>query len=123
MLASRVCTYSVSKGLVDVLSASASVQKAEVWSTLADLAQLCFDRLDKAYNKKESWRWVNFPKTELRLKVKVNKSTRYYNSDSKKWEDRATYYCSIKFDPNDTETFTSSQVEEFLVEKILLENE
>ena len=108
----KKCNYTISLGLIDTITALTKMQKEEIWSTLADLTQVCFDRMDKK-NIQESWRWVTFPNTEIRIKIKVGGPWGMYGTEP-------TYNCTIKVDANQEETFTSAQVEEFLVEKILL---
>lgn len=105
------CKFRVSLGLIEVITSLTKIEQREVWSHLADAAQVCFDRMAKKHMS-TSWRWWVFPGTSLRLKIVVD--SWYVNNEGK------THSCQIKFDPNQTETFTSDQVEEFLVEKILL---
>ena len=116
---SRVkCNYTVSLGLIGVITSLTNVEKGEVWSHLADAAQVCFDRIAKN-NMYKSWRWWTFPGTQLRLKIVVNRPYNYGNTAQIKTSHR----CEIKLDSNQTEDFTSEQVDEFLVEKILLGDE
>lgn len=117
MLASKECSYDISFGLVEMLTAITKFKKQEVWSILADETQVCFDRMDKK-GMDESWRWITFPTTEVRMKIKVNRSDQSHIDG--RWIAKTTYRCNIKFDPNATETFTSKEVEEFLIENILL---
>lgn len=104
------CNYKVSLGLIGVITSLTNIERQEVWSHLADATQVCFDRMAKKPNMYKSWRWWEFPGTTLRLKIVVNKYSK-------------GLACEIKLDSNQTENFTSQQVEEFLVEKILLGNE
>jgi len=108
------CNYSVSLGLIGVITSLTNMKKQEVWSHLADATQVCFDRIAKKPNMYKSWRWWTFPGTPLRLKIIVNKG--YSNSKGRQDPHR----CEIKLDSNQIERFTSEQVEEFLVEKVLL---
>lgn len=110
----KKCNYTISLGLIDTIIALTKMEKGEIWSTLEGLAQVCFDRLDEKENKTESWRWVVFPRTEIRIKIKVCEP--YRGSDK-------IYRCSIKVDTNRKEYFTSDQIDEFLAEKILLGGE
>ena len=110
------CNFEVSLGLIGVITSLTKIEQREVWSHLADAAQVCFDRMDKKHLNK-SWRWWTFPGTSLRLKITVIRPW-YSKSTSGK---EAPYRCEIKLDSNQTEVFTSQQVEDFLVEKILLE--
>ena len=108
------CNYRVSLGLIGVISSLVNLEKQEIWSILADETQVCFDRMDKKGIQK-SWRWATFPGTTLRLKITVQAPWRY-----SKQADSQPRRCEIKLDTNQYENFTSAQVEEFLVEKILL---
>jgi hypothetical protein len=100
------------------------MEKREIWSTMQDLTQICFDRMDKKGIRK-SWRWVTFPNTVIRIKITVEGPYTHSSAhdSSGRWS-RTTvpsyYESSIKVDANQEEKFTSAQVEEFLVEKILL---
>lgn len=116
MLASRNCTYDISCGLVELLQAMTKLEKQEIWSILADQTQICFDRIEKR-GSEDSWRWFNFPNTEIRMKVKVYRP-RDWTGDG--YVSRGTATASVKLDANRAEQFTSRQVEEFLVEKVLL---
>ena len=112
------CNFEVSLGLIGVITSLTKIEQREVWSHLADAAQVCFDRMTSK-NMNKSWRWWTFPGTELRLKIVVNRSY-YWKKDKEK---QRAYNCEIKLDSNQTERFTSQQVDDFLVEKILLGNE
>jgi hypothetical protein len=108
------CNYKVSLGLIGVISSLVNMEEREIWSTLADETQVCFDRMDKK-GIRQSWRWVSFPGTTLRLKITVNAIYSYpENAETKPRR------CEIKLDSNQYENFTSDQVEDFLVEKVLL---
>lgn len=100
------CNYNISLGLIGMIASLTELEKGEIWSILGDAAQVCFDRI-KSKNLRKSWRWYTFPKTPIRLKFTVKKG---FNE----------HYCEIKLDSNQTESFTSKQIDEFLIEKILL---
>ena len=106
------CNYRVSLGLIGVISSLVDMEEREIWSTLADETQTCFDRMDKRGIRK-SWRWIAFPGTTLRLKITVQEGYRGANKPPIRG-------CEIRLDTKQYEEFTSDQVEEFLVEKILL---
>ena len=122
MLASRNCTYSVDLGLIEMLSAISKLDKQEVWSVLADKTQVCFDRLEKKPGQRESWTRVEFPNTAIRMKIRVNRVSRIYDVKTHNYVTLTNpqVKANITFEPNAVEKFTSRQVEEFLVEKVLL---
>lgn len=114
---SRNCDYTVSYGLIEMLNALTGKEKQEIWSILADNTQICFDRLKKKKHQTESWKWFDFPDTEIRMKVKVEV---YKSWDNGEYNIKGKARANITFDPDCVEEFTSRDVEEFLVEKVLL---
>lgn len=110
------CNFEVSLGLIGVITSLTKIEEREVWSHLADAAQVCFDRM-ASKNMDKSWRWWQFPGTELRLKIVVNRPWHWEKDKNR------PHWCEIKLDSNQTESFTSQQVDDFLVEKILLGDE
>lgn len=109
------CNYTVSLGLIDMLSALTKTQKQEVWAQLSEETQVCINRLMNK-NMRESWRWVKYPNTEIRLKIKVGAYGRRDNEGDK----QVVYGANITMDSNQSERFTSEQVEDFLIGEILL---
>lgn len=116
MKARRNCTYNVGLGLVELLQSVTKLERQEIWSMLVDQTQICFDRIEKR-NSEDSWRWLEFPGTSVRMKVKVYRP-KTWNGNGYDCQGKAT--ATITVDADRTETFTSQQVEEFLVEKVLL---
>ena len=110
MLRSKV-DYSVGKGLIEMLCALTDLGKHEVWWQLSEYAEICVERIAKK-GIGESWCWKTFPNTEIRVKVKV------YNNGS---ED--AHWCEIKMDANDSDEFTSDEVENFIDDILLGEDE
>ena len=114
------CNYNISLGLVEMLTAITNLEKQEIWSYLADATQVCFDRMAKK-NIHKSWRWITFPNTEIRIEIKVHIGGHFFRySGNSEEKVKHPHSAEIKFDANQIESFTSQQVEEFLVEKVLL---
>lgn len=107
---SEEITFQITKNLVSMLSGVSGDRQKEVWSKLAEAAQVCVDRMNDK-NISESWRWFNYPKTTIRMKVKLRR--RSYNG-------KITYHAFIKLDTNELEGFSSAEVRDFLIEEVLL---
>lgn len=114
---SNKISYSVTKGLIDILAGSAKVEKQEVWCQLQDAAVKYVERASKNRSG-ESWGWFLYPDTELKMKIKIRTYRNYGKPDSENIT--KSYRAEIMLDLRYSEEFTSEQVEEFLVENILL---
>jgi hypothetical protein len=106
------CNYRISSGFIDMIMGLTGLKKQDIWSHLADETQVCLDRIAKK-KLSSSWRWTTFPDTDIRIKVTVHPAHSY-----KDWRTGEVKHfphrCEIKFDPDQTEEFTSEQVEEYL---------
>lgn len=103
--------YNITKNLIKMLQGLTSNSQKEVWAKLAEATQVCVERI-KAKDMRESWRWFTYENTSARMKVTVK---RYRTS-----ADKTKYYASIKLDTHEEESFTSSQVRNYLIEEVLL---
>lgn len=120
MLEDKV-NYSITKGLIFMLSGLSGDTKKEVWAKLAEATQVCVERIKKK-NMRESWRWFVYGDTEIKMKVKVHRNGgSVYNYRTKQQETVPVYYnAHIQLDKTGSETFTSQQVADFLIEEVLL---
>lgn len=105
--------YRITKNLIKMLQGLSGHSEKEVWAKLAEATQVCIERIKKK-NMSESWRWFQYENTSARMKVKV----RAYklSRDSSKIE----YSANITLDTHEQESFTSSQVRDYLIEEVLL---
>ncbi len=109
-------SYSVPNGLIYMLTGITGKQTKEVWCELSDIANICASRLATKQNQYHSWTSRKFPGTEIELRVVMRKSYSYHQRP----EDKKTFRCEIKFGKTKFETFTQSQVNEYITEGILL---
>lgn len=99
--------YNVRNGLIDLLTDLTSHSKPEMWANLADIANICVERIVKK-KMHNSWTTKLYPGTRIKVKVKVEK---YGNGG---------YYAEISVANNGGyESFTSEEVEEYLEELLL----
>ena len=114
--------YSIDKGLIFMLAGLAKISQKEVWVSLSEMTQECIGRIKKKKSQTESWKWFEFPNTDINMKVKVYHSagrTMTYGSKKGSYVP-AQYDANIKLDRNGQDNFTSEQVSEYLIEEILL---
>ena len=114
--------YSITKGLIFMLSGLSGDKTKEVWSKLAEATQVCVERIKKK-NMSESWRWFEYEDTGIKMKVKVHKNGGLvYDYATRKQIEKPIYYNAyIQLSDNGVDQFTSQQVADFLIEEILLD--
>lgn len=111
--------YNINESLLCILIEAGPHTKQEVWSNLQDMTQKCFDRLIKSGNS-TTWTKVKYPGTNAQLRISISRSEVWGLEDHEIAELKTiTGEVSIKLYGKCT-YFSSKQVEEFLVEKILL---
>ena len=99
--------YNVKSGLIDLLTDLTSHSKPEMWANLADLTNICIERITKK-NMRNSWTTKIYPGTRIKVKVKVDTwSGSIYNAE-----------ISVA-NTGGYEKFTHKQVEEY-IEGVLL---
>lgn len=103
--------YKITKNLIKMLQGLSGHSQKEVWAKLAEATQVCVERI-KAKDMYESWRWFTYENTSARMKVKV----RAYRLSTSKIQ----YSANITLDTHEQESFTSSQVRDYLIEEVLL---
>jgi len=111
------CKYTVALGLIEALMAITKLEKQEVWARLADEVRVCTDR-QVSKGTSYSYRWVVFPGTSIRVKIETEKvNTR----GQVRGEGQPNYFkANIEFKTREHESFTSEQVDDFLIGEILL---
>lgn len=102
--------YNITKGLIGMLIYLSSDPEKVVWSKLAEATQVCVERM-KSKKMRESWRWFEYEKTGIKMKVKVRKHGSL---------EVPLYSANIKLDTDSQDVFTSKQVYDFLIEEVLL---
>lgn len=115
----RKVEYHMQRGMVDYFMNLLDLSRKEVWVVIKEACHSCIDRLDNN-NKSKSWKYADIPNSEIKLRIDVERIKPWRYSDNKDTPDR--YWANVKFSNiSDSETITDQQVEEYIVEKILLD--
>lgn len=123
MLEDKV-NYKITKGLVFMLMGMTGHSKKQVWTGLAEITQVCVNRIKKKSSQRESWRHFQYPNTDITMKVKVRErggQTRRWTGNGWEYvEVPVNYSAEIFLNKTDNESFTSQEVADFLIEEVLL---
>ena len=108
----------INHSLLQCLVHASGCSKKEVSSHLQDLAYTCFTKMDEG-GKHSSWTKAHYPGLNVYLRIGVEREgyNYYPKKEFKKGEIKGTAKIKLW---EDNVHFSSKQVEEFLVEKILL---
>lgn len=120
-MANRKTSYTMQRGMVDYFMNLLNLPRGEVWSVIKEACHECVDKLANN-SKSKSWRYAEIPGSDIKLRVDVYRC-RYWNHTTQSYGDES-YLCEVKFSnisPN--EDFTDEQIEDYIVEKILLQVE
>ncbi len=118
---SHKINYSIKSGLIELLMGSTSSKKEEIWANLADIAQVCADRLS-AKNQKESWTQKTYPGTQVKVRIDMSKQQEYACDKDGLWGPTGAIRFKAKVKMANVgkwEEFTSQQVEDYIDEVIL----
>lgn len=111
-------TYTIGIQLLHLLRLATGNSKYEIYSIIQDLSHVCFVEMDTE-QKMSSWKKVPYP--ALNLYLKINATREGCNSYPKPDIVSGEIKANVKVELVETNTnFSSKQVEQFLVEKILL---
>jgi hypothetical protein len=112
--------YTMPKGLAHMLASASGKQMKEVWCILSEMANICAHRLSKENSSRggKSWTQKNFPETEIKLRIDMDKWAPYNYKDQTTGP--AQYSARIKISGYADETFTQQQVNDYITESILL---
>ena len=111
--------YEINESLLYILVELGHHTKQEVWSNLQDVTQKCFKRL-KESGKTITWTTAEYPGTSAKLRIDILRDNPLgLCEDELAMIDRIKGKVKIKLHNKSTK-FSSKQVEEFLVDKILL---
>lgn len=111
-------TYMINEPLLKLLMAATQSSKQEVWSHMQDLSRKCFVTMDNE-SKMSSWTKTSYPGINIQLRIDVRREgyDRYPKPDIIKGVIKGNVKIALV---DNNIHFSSKQVEEFLVEKILL---
>ena len=121
-MANRKTSYTMQRGMVDYFMNLLNLPRGEVWSAIKEACHACVDKLDRN-TKTKSWRYAEIPGSDIKLRVDVYRC-KYWNPTTQSYSGDDSYLCEVKFSnisPN--ENFTDEQIEDYIVEKILLQVE
>lgn len=121
-MANREVSYTMQRGMVDYFMNLLNLPRGEVWAAIKDACYTCVDRLDNN-NKAKSWCYADIPGSNVKLRIDVHR-LRKWNPNARRHESGNSYRCEVKFsNVSSDEHFTDTQVEDYIVEKILLQAE
>ena len=119
----RKVEYSMQRGMVDYFMNLLNLPRGEVWAVIKDACFICVDKLDNN-NKSKSWRYATIPNSNHKLRIDVERYTQRSWHPKAGEKPKTWYICNVKFSGiSNHEEFTDTQVEDYIVEKILLEVE
>lgn len=104
--------YIVKSGIIELLVGSTGSSREEVWVELADIAQICANRL-ASKSQRSSWTQKEYPGTNVKVRVDMDKYN--YGEDNIRFEARIKLANAGRW-----ESFSSEQVQDF-IDKILLD--
>ena len=105
--------YKITSGLIKMLQGLSGHEEKEIWSNIAEAAQVCVNKIKKK-DMYKSWRWFTYDFTPAKIKVVVD---RYGSGDN------VSYHATFTLSNKVYETFTSEQVAEYLIEEVLMGEE
>lgn len=115
--------YTIPKGLVHLLSKLAMKPEKEVWCMLSELTNVCAHRLSTNEDEDaRTWTSKEFPGSEVTLRIDMTKRTwNTYDKVTKLYTlGTPQYHAKIKIAGQTDETFTQTQINDYITEKILL---
>lgn len=113
-------TYTIPKGLNHMLAKISNKEEREVWCMLSEMANICAHRLSTNDRKRgDSWAEKEFPGTGVKLRIKMSKCCKY-DYHTKTYDEKSTYYATIKIKGSTEEQFTQTQINDYITESILL---
>ncbi len=116
---SREIDYVMQRGMIDYFMNLLNLPRGDVWGVIKEACHICVDRLD-GNKKSKSWSYAEIPGSTIKLRIDVHRHRRY-NYQISSYENGSSYRAEVKFsNVSSNESFTESQVEEYIVEKILL---
>jgi hypothetical protein len=120
---SREVYYNMQRGMIDYFMNLLDLPRGEVWAAIKDACFKCVDKLDNN-NKSKSWCYAIVPKSEIKLRIDVHRQVQRHWQLKEGQDPKMFYRCEVKFSSiSDYEQITDVQVEDYIVEKILLEIE
>ena len=118
---SRDITYIMQRGMVDYFMNLLNKPRKEIWIVIKEACNECIDRLDAKSSQDSSWKYATIPDCDIKLRIDVKRS-RKYDYGTHTWKSTGNYKAEVKFSNiSHDETFTDSQVDEYIVESILLD--
>jgi hypothetical protein len=126
-------SYSIPVGLCSMLATATKTNKKEVWCRLSEMANICAARLvtrlkPSGYNEilGSSWTTQTFPGSQVKLRLDMDGyvDTHTWDAASRQYvqrtEPRMRFSCRIKIAGVNTESFTQTQINDYITDKILL---
>lgn len=108
------------RGMVDYFMNLLNISRQDVWVVIKEACHSCVDKLDNN-DKTKSWKYAEIPNCDIKLRIDVQRLRRY-NYNTRSYENKEHYYADIKFsNVSSNEEFSDEKVEEYIVEKILLD--